>query len=78
MRQQQQLLASSLVASNQLMHYQLQPPQSLPLDLLRQGWQTVRRQNENSQCLPPPSINFVAQASANAAATSCMKEESKD
>jgi hypothetical protein len=61
----QQLLASSLAASNQQLLHQLQPPQSLPLDLLCQAWQTaVRRQNDDSH--PPPDT---------AAATSCVQQE---
>jgi hypothetical protein len=79
-RQQQQLLASSLGASsNDRLPFQQQ--QSQPLDpLLRQAMQAALqlRQNNSQGHLPPPPVDFAALAAANVAAQSSRQEGGED
>ena len=83
--QQQQLLTSSLGASNQLpLQLLTQPQSSLSLDPLLQAWQAALQLQQNSRGLPPPPINAPLSANAAAAAAAAaaqsnrQEEESKD
>jgi hypothetical protein len=72
--QQQQLLASSLVVSNQ--ERELFQQQSLPLGPINQAQQTdLLHQNNNNSQYPPPTN---ALPSNNTAATSYMQDGSED
>jgi hypothetical protein len=77
MLQQQQLLASSLGASNQLPLRQQQPR---PFDpLFQQAFQAALQLQQNLQTgHPPPPINVAALASPNFAAQSSRQEGSED
>ena len=72
-QQQQQLLVLSLISSNQLLLQQLQ--RQTPLHQTRQTTAPLRR-DQNSQSSQP--INAQPSANDNAAAASCMQEESED
>ncbi len=72
--QQQQLLASSLIVSNQ--ERELFQQQSLPLDPIHQARQTaLLHQAHNNSQYPPPTN---ALPSTNTAATSYMQDGSED
>jgi len=78
MLQQNQLLASSLSASsnNQLPSQQQQLQLLDPL--LQQTMQATLQLQQNSQGVPPPSINLAGLASANIAAQSTRQEGRED